>query len=185
MATEIEIANMALNFLGVDMISSLADNTKTAKLINNVFQTAKKSTLQDHNWKFAIKRAELAYISETPLFEYKFVFQLPMDLLKIVETYPANVEYAIEGGTLLSNYENFAIKYVHDVQNEQLYTPMFAEALALKLASLLAYPLTNSTTLEQSKLQIYIDFLKRCKSNDSTQGTPKKLFRDTFLDSRL
>jgi hypothetical protein len=184
MATEIQIANMALNFLGVDQISSLEDNTKTARIVKNVFDTARDAVLQEHDWNFAITRANLAIIAGAPAFEYSFQHQLPTDLLKIVELFPKTLEYQVEEDRLLSHSQVVQLRYVKKVTNSSLYTPMFAQALAMKIAALLAYPLTNSTSLEVQKNGLYIDFLKSCKSADAQQGTPRKLFRDPFIDAR-
>ena len=66
----VSIANLALISLGADTIMSLDEDSKPARLINNIYEFIRDEVLRSHPWNFAIRWASLAQLSETPTNEY-------------------------------------------------------------------------------------------------------------------
>ncbi len=65
MATsDVEICNSALQKLGAETITTLADNSRRASLCNRQYDKIRKKLLRAHPWNFAIKRAALVEITE-------------------------------------------------------------------------------------------------------------------------
>lgn len=61
MATDVEIANLALTRLGHDVIASFsASGNKASRWFNSNYEIIKKATLRSHQWNFAVKRAVLS-----------------------------------------------------------------------------------------------------------------------------
>ena len=77
MATEVSICANALRRLGDDPITSLTDDTERARLCNAFYAPARDLVLRAHPWNFAITRATLAQLSDTPAFEYSYQYALP------------------------------------------------------------------------------------------------------------
>jgi len=63
---DVDLANQALNMLGEDAITALADTTRRAVLVNRMFDQVRKATLQAHPWREALVLATLyAYTEPT------------------------------------------------------------------------------------------------------------------------
>ena len=79
MATEVSICSNALRRLGDDPITSLTDDTERARLCNAFYVPARDLVLRSHPWNFAVTRATLAQLSDTPAYEYSYQYALPND----------------------------------------------------------------------------------------------------------
>lgn len=157
----IDIVNSALIRLGVEHINSLTDNNKRARVMNSLYNIARRRLLEDHIWNFALKRTELAKTGNTPLFNYEHEYQLPGDFLRLVEednnggfifTYHFPVEgtfpvYEIEGDKLLTDLETVKIVYVFDSDEVAKFSASFVKALYLELAAEASYTITQNPAL--------------------------------------
>ena len=61
---------------------------------------------------------------------------------------------------------------------------MFVDVLTQKLATDLAYPVTNSTTLQTHMQKLYLKKLSEARSIDGQEGFIDDLVSDTFTDFR-
>ena len=113
MATDTDIANMALDLIGERAIQSINDDSKRARACLRHYPTARDKLLKDADWGFALERAALAQLAGNPLYGYDFHFQLPTDppFLRLVEHSDTDktMQWVIEGDTLLiSDFERDA-----------------------------------------------------------------------------
>ena len=60
MASEVDIANRALQKLGAESIVSLTQDSENARACNLCYEPIRDAELRAHPWNFAIKRASLA-----------------------------------------------------------------------------------------------------------------------------
>jgi hypothetical protein len=179
----VSICNSALIKLGCERISSLTEDNKRARLCDEQFEKIRDLVLRSHTWNFAIKRVELAALTSTPTFEWSFEYNLPTDYLASIEVYP-NRPYAIENFKILSDSEIVKLKYIYKCVDYYKYDTSFVEALALRLAADLAYPLIQSTQREQELLSVYEKYVADARSRSSQEKTPEKNIGDTFLNAR-
>ena len=70
MASTVDIANFALNNLGASNITSLDENSKAARVVNQRYES--KDAVFRHLWNYLINRASLAQETTTPAFGYAF-----------------------------------------------------------------------------------------------------------------
>jgi hypothetical protein len=155
---ETTIVNLALAKLGVSPIMALTDDSKQAQFAKRFYEQTRDDVLQGHRWNFAMKRATLNKLALPPEFEWSYAYQLPVDCLRVVqlngwEPTERPGQYSIEGRSLLANEEAAEIRYVGKVTETTLYHPLFVDALATKLASVLAGPLTGSRDLPSALLK--------------------------------
>lgn len=54
---ELDIANLALSFIGDEQLASLDDVTPTAQRIRRAYEPTRDSLLESHQWNFAIERS--------------------------------------------------------------------------------------------------------------------------------
>jgi hypothetical protein len=114
-SSPVQICNAALLKLGAERINSLSESNKRARLFNERYNSIRKEVLRAHPWNFAIRRASLARLPESPAYEYDFQYQLPNDCLRVLETEadkdnPSGdilgnsvTKFKIEGRRLLTN----------------------------------------------------------------------------------
>ena len=70
MASQVEICNSALNMLGANNITSLTEDSKNARLLNQRYVPVRYAVFRSHSWNCLIKRVELAQDTDTPSHEY-------------------------------------------------------------------------------------------------------------------
>ena len=143
--TAVEIANTALAYLGVAPITSLSDNSTQAQLADRFYDVTRDEVLAARPWTFALKRATLAATATGG--EWAYSHALPSDFLRAVQINNDEIEtiahkFALEGNAILSNNSTVTLVYVARITTIALYSPLFVEALSLKLAAKFAGPLT-------------------------------------------
>ena len=191
MATEVSICANALRRLGDSPITSLTEDTERARLCNEFYAPAIDSVLRSHTWNFAITRATLAKSATTPAFEYAYQYPLPTDpyFLRVLKMEFDDYEFKIEnlagqGRVLLTDEGTANIIYIAKVTDPTLFDSMFVDVLTQKLAVDLAYPITNSTTLQAQMQKVYEKKLSDARSIDSIEGFTDSIVSDVFTDFR-
>lgn len=191
MATEVSICSNALRRLGDSPITSLTEDSERARLCNAFYEPSRDAILRSHTWNFAINRATLAKLSSAPAFEYAFQYALPTDpfCLRVLKMEFEDYEFKIEnlagqGRVLLTNEGEANIIYIARVTDPSLFDSMFVDVLTAKLAVDLAYPVTNSTTLQAQMQKLFERKLSDARSLDSTEGTTDSLISNVFTDFR-
>jgi hypothetical protein len=189
MASPLEICNSALTKLGGRRIDSLTQNIKEARLCNEAYPLLRDELLQSHPWNFATARVELAQLTSIPAFDYDYEYQLPSDCLRVIdiENPDYDIKWEVSGDKLLSNEETVKIKYIKKETNTSKFSPVFIQALSLRLAWDLAYSLIQSGTQAQYWQSAYENYLRSARSYDSQEGKPEEVideYNDIFLNSR-
>ena len=167
--SDVSICSNALGYLGAQPITSLTDDpSERAKICNRVYATTRNALLQEHPWNFATFRLSLNPLVETPEWGYSTQFQLPVGLLQILDTSPADLDYRIEGDRLLCDESSVKIKYVKEITDPLVYSPHFVTALEFKLASVLAIPITGDVAKAQAMAGFLSETLGKSKNLDTT-----------------
>jgi hypothetical protein len=162
MTSKTEIANRALIRTGTKVLSDFdAENSEQARVCRAVFPSVVRAELRRQAWSFAIERANLAVTLETPPADYASVYNLPTDLLRLVQVrsmWVFNVPrdgpdtdpipgYEINGRKLLIDETgSLPIRYVKDLSNDLAnWDAAFVDAVAMRLALEVAPSLTKLT----------------------------------------
>ncbi len=194
--TSLSICNMALSLIGNKsfLITALNEDSEPARQCNLWYEPIRDATLMAHPWNFAIRRAELSQISDTPAYGYAYAYSYPDDFLKVVQTDMAEEagweDYRSEGqlGTttrvLLSDEGEVAIEYIAKITDPNAYSPMFVQALVTHLAATICVPLTDSQTRADKIADRYKEIVREARSVDAQEGTPRGLDADTWLNAR-
>ena len=201
MASTVDIANFALNNLGASNITSLDENSKAARVVNQRYESVRDAVFRAHPWNCLINRASLAQETATPAFGYTYQYALPTDpfCLRVLEfsngtlSYPQdNITnntggpvFVIEGRKLLTDEGTAQIKYIGRVTDTQLYDASLTEALAAKLAAEICYAITGSTSMVQIQTSLYEAKVNEARFNDATEGATQRLEASDFIESRF
>lgn len=189
MSSEVGICNSALIKIGEDTITALSEDTKAARLCNQIYNATRDAVLRAHIWNFAIKRVELAVNTTAPVFEYSNAFDLPSDCLRVLNLEDSDtmtsIVFKVEGRQLVTNESTAKIRYISRVEDPNQFDDLFKEALSARLAYELAYPLAESNTLMQNMYSVYKDKLSEARTMDGQEGTPDQLISREWTDSRI
>ena len=201
MASTVDIANYALNNLGASNISSLDENSKAARIVNQRYEAVRDAVFRAHPWNCLIQRAQLAQETDTPAFGYSYQYALPTNpfCLRVLEfsngtlSYPQdNITnnsggpvFVIEGRKLLTDEGTARIKYIGRVTDTQQYDASLVEALAARLAAEVCYAITGSTSMVQIQTSLYEAKINEARFNDATEGATQRLEASDFIESRF
>lgn len=185
MASEIGIVVSALLELGEEPVVSLDQDAERARVMRELYAAERDGLLEEHPWNFATHRATLARLAEAPAFGPAHAFQLPADCLTVLEVLPAEAAHQVEGGRLLTDSGEAAVRYVRRVADANAMPPTFRAALAARLAAKAARKLTGSSTEKERLENLYRDRLRTAKGRDAQGGgTPQAPRADGLIQAR-
>jgi hypothetical protein len=195
MATDVEICNYALDFIGKREIASLSENQREAELCNRYYDMIRKSVLRDHKWNFAVKSVALAAVTDTDFVGWDYAFSYPTDALYATKIYNSasdfeKIEYEIRTNSdktkkyIMCDEESPTLIYVADVDQENLFDALFIEAFAYKLAATLVIPLKGEMALQQMMMQNYSLAITKAKAEDSNERYKKPSTDNSLLAAR-
>lgn len=184
MATDVEICSVALMRLGDAPIASLADGTKRATICANLYGPAKRDLLRRHTWNCCITRVLLAPLAGAPAYGWSHWFAKPGDWIRTLDVgIDGNDEFVFEGGRILYNGTSLPFRYVAE-KSEGNWDSNLTDVMIARMEQDLTYPITKSTSLMETKAQMYRDVLKQAKSIDGQENPPDQLGDSPFVDVR-
>jgi hypothetical protein len=188
-ASPLKIANSALVKIGCELITSLSDDNKRARIANEQYEKLRDEVLAAHPWNFCVARKEFAVTADTPAWGYNYEYTIPTDCLRVLEI-DDDVPWAVEinpvsgAKVLVTDASEVLAKYIRKTTDTTLFSAYFDEVLATRMAADMAYALVQSTSLAQSMMDVYMKMLAQARSFDGQEGTPPELEADDWLNSR-
>ena len=101
MASEVDIANMALGYLGdPGNVTSLSppDGSVQAGLCARFLPIARNAMLELYPWNFATLRVDLALLSVTPPSSWKYAYAAPSDVINVLGIYDPDASDDVSQG---------------------------------------------------------------------------------------
>ena len=181
MASKVGIANLALTILGADRITSLEDNNENARRLTAIYDDCLEDVLRSHPWNFAITRQQLAQLVTVPAFGYSHEYQIPGDCLRVIEVSDGTnliTDFKIEGRKLVTDDEEIYIKYIGNITDPNQYTSQFVMVLSSRLASELAYAITNNKANAELVMNLYQQRLQNAKQTDAQESDSVNIIDD-------
>lgn len=189
MTTAVSICSNALLMLGAQTINSFNDsaNLDRAKLCANLYPTVRNKLLRSHPWNCAVKRLLLAPDASAPVFGYSYQFQLPTDCLRVLEVGSggAQIDYLIEGRQILTDAASIELRYVFLNTDENSWDEALVHLATLAMAARIAYAVTQSASMEQTRTQEFQMALREAKAIDGQEEPPQTLGDERLLSARL
>lgn len=188
LASQVDVANLALLKLGDKTIVTFDDDTAQARVVKLMYPRVVDSVLREHRWRFAMTQATLAQLTGTPPYRYTYRYQLPTDpfCLKVVRASPEDdrIRWELQGRELLTDAATVSIEYIARVVDPQQWDALFLEALTERLAAEMALPITNTASTRASLMQTYLLKIQEARTNDGFEGTPEEIRSTTLTDVR-
>lgn len=159
MASEVDICNLALAYLGDSATVVVIDPPEAsvqAELCSRFYPVARDALLEMHPWAFATQCVQLAQL-ETTRPEWRFAYAAPADVIRVLAVIAAGAAdlgdgvanarpYSLEAdatgaAVIFTNEPNALARYIGRTRDTTRFSPLFVQALAWHLASMLAGPL--------------------------------------------
>lgn len=181
--TAITLCSKALIKIGAKSITSFAEDTAEAEVANQLYEPCLQNLLASYPWRFALTQKTLARLSQNPVSDYQYAYQLPNDCVRVLSAgqniKSSGLNYKIVGQSLFTNAENVVLNYICRPQ-ENSFPAFFKEALIGKLAAEFCLPLTESTTRTEYVKKMAESNIATARLVDSQQN-----INSTFQDFSL
>ena len=202
MASQADIADLALSILGKPSLASLGDNSNAARVINIEYDMIRRALLRGRaTWRFSIKRAKLPALTTAPVSgPFTTQYALPTDCLRILlagDTWPGmdlsdyrqgptDASYVLEGRNILCDYGGpLSLKYVGDITDTTLFDAWFVIYLAAEIAWTCCERLTGSDAKQAAAKDRKENALLQAANSNAFENVPEQLADDTWVLSRL
>lgn len=199
---EVDICNLALNFLGKGIIKSLSENTELARTCKLHYDRYRRILLKDYSWEFAERTMKLEPVEDfgDNVKGWDYVYRYPDDCLQVLKIYDGDdrrkddqrekffvqtVDYRLGTKVICCNLENAYMDYVSNEEDCNYFSEEFVEALAHYLAYGMAQALTGSEAKAQTELQymqtaLYQAKLRTAREREHEPSLPHKYFDGRF-----
>lgn len=188
MASEVEICNLALGWLGQDRITSLNDPVKEAELCKINYPLLRDAVLEEGWWQFAFKQAKLPKLVVGPVAHAGNYFQVPPDHIRILRCDDGSGDYRImwnrEADKVRAITDILYIDYIFRVVDTSKFSQGFTQALAGRIAAELAMPITNSADMQTAMWKLYGAKVASGLNLDNMQGRQQRIRSDTLVRRR-
>lgn len=203
MASEVDICNLALAHLGdIANVSAITppDASPQAAHCARFYPIARDTTLEDFNWRFAVRRSDLASVTNITV-SWSYAYALPnlcLTPIKVLlpsstddtDTQDFEIETAADGTSVLySNAQNAVLVYTVTVSDTNKFTPLFVSAVSWLLASYLAGPLLKGKTgisVAGACMSAYKTEIAKAKesSANASQSSTVSNFKPNWITNR-
>lgn len=180
---------------------SEADDNAASRAVEAIYDGTLETLLRTYRWAFAIKRAQLAQLTEGPVYGYQFMYQLPSDCIRIdVVTNDVHLDwsnyewssyrlpiptYQVEGRKILTDMDAVYIRYGARMPDPTTYDEAFTEAFACKLAAELCETIMQSSTKKQAALQDFSSAIAAARNASAIERPAIKQQDTSWFTSRL
>lgn len=194
MANPTQIANLALSWMGQNLINNLGDNQNEAKIMNANYELSRDKVLEDRAWTFAISRQILAPISDKPEFGTGNKFLIPNTVVRVHRVYRTNsgvstakllpAKWVREGKYIIAVEAAVWAHFIMRITDSTLFSPGFVHALAARLAADTAITFTESIKMEEKMEKRYETKLVDAGYADGSQGRTEVLNSSKLTGAR-
>lgn len=193
MTSEVAICNLALSWLGGNLITALTDEQKEAKICNANYELARDAVLEDRDWTFATKRYILTPDVTTPVYGYDQQFLIPAEVLRVIHVGnnrnvnnpdQITINWQKEENRIVANETQIQVRAIARITDTARFPPTFTHALAARLAADIAIPLTASRSLMESMWGLYEQKMSAAAGSDGRQGRREKIQATQLVAAR-
>lgn len=195
MATKLSIWNRALQLMGSEKLVDVETNNKKSRALETAYEPVRDALLEEFPWGFAKKfwtgSPDASY---APAHTYAYQYILPADYLALIGI-KTNLPYEEISPTSAPGSEPskvaiatddagpLEIRYIGKVENEAIYSPLFAEVLAHRLALACVEEITQSNSKKEEIKDSLKVWERKAKLSASKRRTPEKMSDGSWFQS--
>lgn len=185
--TDLQLCSRALIKIGAAQITSFTSGSAESDIASALYSITRDALLSAYPWNFALKKATLSQSSTPPVSDFQYAYTLPTDYLRAISAGNSNKSrgshYHIVGNALHTNESVVVLSYIYRA-NESDFPPFFASVLIAQLAAEFCIPLTENSARADALYKIAADELKKARSIDAQQDSPKRIDSFSLIDAR-
>lgn len=194
--TKLQLYNQALGMIGEGKLSALTDNRPERYALDDIWdQDPIKQMLEETYWEFATRTLEWNYNSAIePAFGYSRAYDRPANYVRTVSLCTDEffneplTDYHIEAGYWFCDIDIIYLRYISDSddygRNMSLWTELFRNCVATKMAKELAIRLTKSQTIKDGIEREHNKYLRDAKSLNAQEKPTQYLRPGSWTRSR-
>lgn len=190
--SKVDIGNMALSLLGNYGIINNIDTPKTDKerVLALWYDICRQFVLKLLMPNFALDRAIVAQLEETPQFGFAYYYEYPNNCLKLLGV--GNVEdkennYNVEGGKIAHDTDyssGMPIRYVKDIEDINAWSPEAKLLFAQYLAAYTALPITQDVAKASKLKQELPAEISSASGLNAQENMPVRISNSRFKQAR-
>lgn len=199
MASEVDIANLALAKLGAGTIISLDDDDPKAVVLKLNFATIRDKELRARRWRFSLARHELLADAIAPAWGFGYSYPLPAGCLRVIQigeydlgpnlsdyrAAPTEL-WSIEGRAILTNLPApLKVRTIQQITDTGLFDACFVDALASRLAYECCERITQSDSKRQLAWSAYREAIREATRANAFEGATQEATDDTWVMARI
>lgn len=186
-SSAISICSNALQALGDKPIASFEEDTERARLVSNLWPEERDKLLREHPWSCIRKQVILAPEGASPDFDWQYSFRLPGDWLSTIQIgrRGERTPHEVMGARILANVTALPIVYCWRNEDPSQWDPALRLLAGRAMQAVLAYPVTQSTSLAQLKLQVFEAELRKAKALSGLDNEPEAWDYSPFYEARF
>ena len=185
--TDVVICNLALSKLGEQTLTDLNGTDKITELCNQHYTHVLNTVFSLYDWSEIIVRSEeLSADVDAPESKYAYQFTLPVDCLYVLEIVDWALPYRIEAGKMLADTDKCYIRYIKEETVETAFgkAALLVEAIASRLAAVLAIPLGKAVALKGIMDQDFAGALLLAKQHDARYRQEPNVGSALWIDAQ-
>jgi hypothetical protein len=181
-ASKIKLISKAAVLIGEQPVETLNDDRYAGAVGANLFEILYEAELQSNRWRFAMQKRALSRLVDEPLNEWQYAYQIPVDCLLVVGTYPRS-QYEIYGDRVYTNASAVEMDYMFKPDADKV--PAY---FSLLMVYCLARDMVKAITESDSAVDIfnrkYIMQRDRALFADAQARPSKPIVDSPFTDGR-
>ena len=187
--TDVEICNLALGSLGTAGISAFDDDSDQARACAAFYGPVRDAVMEDALWSFAKGQFVLSPDATAPLFGWTYRFLVPSDVAKVhrvsdtTQDDDSNIAWERQGQYILADVTPIYVTAVKKLTDPTYFSAAFCLALAARLGSELAVPLTENRALQTDLWTLYRNKITDAQGLDKSQGSNHGVIKRLSDDS--
>ncbi len=184
---DVALCSRALIRLGAAPITSFADGTAESEIAGALYAPTRDALLSAYPWSFASGHIALSQLSEAPLADFAYAYQLPVDYLRAISAGAGGrsrgLKYRIARGALHTDSEEVVLNYIFRPEEEE-FPPYFDMVMIARLAAEFCIPVTENTSRADSLYRLADIEFSRARQIDAQQDTPGAIENFSLIDVR-
>jgi hypothetical protein len=185
--SDVGLCSRALLRIGVHPIASFSDGTAESEIAGLLYGPCRDALLSAYSWSFATGQAALTLLSSSPVADYPYAYQLPLDFLRAVSLGSGGrgrgLNFRMARGELHTASDEAILTYIFR-PNEEEFPPYFDAALIARLAAELCIPLTENTSRAESLFRLADQEFAKARQIDAQQDSPNRIEDFSLITAR-